>query len=105
MTSIIAVSLLTLGSVAERGTTGAAQGPADRIVIGTTTSPGVEHADLIADGRDDGEQLRQAFARLGVDGGTVVLLAGRYRLDSSTPVQVPSRTTLDGRRPASHRGR
>jgi len=70
--------------------------PVGTVVIGTARSSTKDRADLVVDGRDDGFELRKAFARLGPQGGTVRLLPGRYRLDSSTPVQVPSNTTLDG---------
>lgn len=66
------------------------------ISVAAADSPDRERADLVADGRDDGAQLREAFARLGPGGGTVRLLPGHYRLDSSSSVEVPSNVTLDG---------
>ena len=72
------------------------KGDARFVSVAASDSPGGERADLLADGEDDGAQLREAFARLGPLGGTVRLLPGHYRLDSSNFVEVPSNVTLDG---------
>jgi hypothetical protein len=96
MIRVIAVTAALVGHLVECATADEKPQSVGTVVIGTMRSSEHDRADLLADGRDDGAELREAFARLGPHGGTVRLLPGRYRLDSSTPVQVPSNTTLDG---------
>ena len=88
---------MSLGLCSIPSGTGGTETPAATVRLAAADTPSPAGADLIADGRDDGQQLQAAFDRLGELGGVVYLMPGHYRLDSAgQTVNVPSHTTLDG---------
>ena len=66
------------------------------VVVRAADSPESSAADLVADGKDDREEIQRALDSLGPHGGSVILRPGNYRLDSSSQIRVPSNVRIAG---------